>query len=165
MKVRWVAALAAISASLLAVTILSIPANAAGFGNAFFKSDAALTWCAQESGDKAPVFLDPCNADQPSDLWRGPGPTETGEIVNQHSGLCLTGDNSSHVVDLETCHNRIGQMWTSINGGTFGDQLYQDKSVSGPGFYLWQSVKALQVRAAPDKTSTHDSWFVAPQFG
>jgi hypothetical protein len=155
MKARWVAALAAIFTSLLAATIMSTPANAAV--NSLFQSEAALTLCAQEIGAMSGVFLDPCDATQSSDLWSAPILGQTAEIINNHSHLCLSANNSTGVVDMEACAGRIGQDWKSINGGVFGGQLFQD--ISGTGFYLWQSSKSLVVLAAHDPTSSHDSWF------
>ena len=80
-----------------------------------------------------------------------------GPIVNAHSHLCLTGNNSTGVVDLTPCTKAPGQEWLVHGGGVNGDLGFQDNS--GTGDFLWQSVKTLQVRAAGDPTTSHDTWF------
>jgi hypothetical protein len=170
MKARMLAALSAISASLVCVITVSAPANASSnpdVNKELFKSAAATTLCAQETGTQSTAFLGSCSATQTSDLWSGPITNRAGSMVNAHSGLCLTGHTVSPttgvgLVDLESCSiGGAGQAWfvNSVGAGADGHgRVFQDDS--GSGACLWQSVTSLQVRAC-DFTSSHDSWFYA----
>jgi hypothetical protein len=48
--------------------------------------------------------------------------TDNGELVNPHSGLCLTdpGANTGARLDIETCTGSVGQQWTLPSGGGGG---------------------------------------------
>ncbi len=156
MRARKLAILAAISASLLFAAVFSTPANAAA--GDWFKSYAALSWCAQENGTSGGVFLDPCSTNS-SDLWTTPATTTTTGISaltirNVHSQLCLTGF-SDGTVDLNPCNGSNAQAWTVGICNTANQFIYFN--VGGSGF-LWQSNKSLQLRSTQDTSSVHDCW-------
>ena len=154
MKASILSLLGVVLAFLLCVAAFSGTANAAS--GDYFKSTAALSWCAQENGSDRGVFLDPCSPTSGSDLWVTTVP-QAGyiEIKNVHSGLCMTGE-SSGTVDLTACSANNQSQWWGV--GTCNNNLgfiYFNQGQSG---WLWQSVKSLQTRSTLDPNSSHDCW-------
>ena len=61
-----------------------------------------------------------------------------GELVNPHSGLCLTdpGNNAATALDIDTCTAAAGQIWTvpSGTGGNTGRRLATAPPACLPGW-------------------------------
>ncbi len=152
MKARILSVLGAVA---FVLCVAAFPGTANAASGDYFKSTAALSWCAQENGTSSGVFLDPCSTNN-SDLWFTTAP-QTGyvEIHNVHSGFCLTGE-SGGTVDLRTCSNSNQSQWWGV--GVCNNNLgfiYFNQGQSG---WLWQSVKTLQTRGTLDPNSSHDCW-------
>ena len=88
--------------------------------------------CLAETGTSSGVYLSGCGTTNHSVYWEIPAEGGTGQIINEHSGLCLTANDAGDVY-LATCGTNHVQLWTRIlYDGTW--DVYTNGHV--PGYLL-----------------------------
>jgi hypothetical protein len=117
---RIIATTTAIAAVLGTGLALAVsPATAAPKpGPARADADAGATWfqlksadlanaCVAEKGTTSSITGVPCSSNH-SDFWEW---TSTGELLNSHSGKCLSVTGTDPGVYVNTCANNHAQLW------------------------------------------------------
>ena len=108
---------------LLAALFLKAPPAAAAsinFGSPF--QIISITGCLQENGTTDAVYFGGCSSNH-SDYWTWKG-SGTEQLVNYHSGLCLTASPDDTSVYMQTCGTNHVQYWDAeleTGYGTYGD--------------------------------------------
>jgi hypothetical protein len=123
----------------LAATALTAPgANATTYHE--LEWGTASGTCLAETGTQSGVYLSGCGTTNHSLYWAVPAEGGTGQIINEHSGLCLTANDANDVY-LDTCGTNHVQLWSRFlyNG------MY-DRFTNGhvPGFLLVHSFQGVQ---------------------
>ena len=112
-KTRKLLAIAAAPLFFLAVltaTALTAPgAKAATYYELYWGQSG--TYCIAETGTQSGVYLGGCATTNHSLYWEIPAEGGTGQIINEHSGLCLTANDAGNVY-LDTCGTNHVQLWT-----------------------------------------------------
>jgi hypothetical protein len=100
------------SLGMMAATALTAPgAKAASYYELYWGQSGAT--CLTETGVETGVWLGGCGTTNHSFYWAIPAEGTTGQIINEHSGLCLTANDAGGVY-LATCGTNHVQLWTRI---------------------------------------------------
>ena len=117
-RMRILAATTAIAAVLGTGLALAVSPATAAPKSGPARAHASATWfqlksadlanaCVVENGTTGSIAGVPCSSNH-SDFWEW---TSTGELLNEHSGKCLSVTGSDPGVYLNTCGNNHAQLW------------------------------------------------------
>jgi hypothetical protein len=104
--------LPAIAAALFCLTVLTATApgaKAATYYKLYWNQPGGQ--CLAETGTQSGVYISGCHTTNHSLYWEIPAEGGTGQIINEHSGLCLTVNHAGNVY-LATCGTNHVQLWT-----------------------------------------------------
>jgi hypothetical protein len=134
--------------AMLTATALTAPgAKAASYYELFWGESSGQ--CLAETGTQSGVYLAGCGTTNHSLYWEIPAEGGTGQIINEHSGLCLTADDAGGVY-LGTCGTNHVQQWSRF----LYDGMYDRyTNVHVPG-YLFVSVSKSDVETVEVGAST-----------
>jgi Ricin-type beta-trefoil lectin domain len=144
-----IAAAALFCLAMLAATGLTAPgAKAATYHELYWGQGGTL--CLAETGTQTGVYLSDCNTTNHSLYWAIPAEGGTGQIINEHSGLCLTANDAGGVY-LATCGTNHVQLWTRIRFDGMWDK-YANAHVPGYLYYFItnKGVAGFYVGTSPD---------------
>jgi hypothetical protein len=133
-KTRRLLAIAAgpmVCFAVLAATALTAPgAKAASYYELYWGQNGSQ--CLAETGTSSGTYLSGCQTTNHSLYWEIPAEGGTGQIINEHSGLCLTANDAGDVY-LGTCGTNHVQQWTRNRYDGMYDQY---TNVHVPGYLL-----------------------------
>jgi len=127
-KLLAVAAAPLLCLLLLAATALTAPgAKAASYYELYWGQTGAS--CLAENGTTTGVYLSGCSTTNHSLYWEIPAEGGQGQIINEHSGLCLTANDAGDVY-LAACGTNHVQLWNRTRYDGSWD-LYTNVHVPG----------------------------------
>ena len=122
--------------AMLAATALTAPgASATSYYHMYGADTGDLCLVQTGTADAVYVTSSACTSTNHSVYWAVPAENGQGQIVNEHSGMCLTANDADDVY-MATCGTNHVQLWNRIEyeaGGETWD-LYQNVHT---GTYLW----------------------------
>jgi hypothetical protein len=95
-------------ATLTATALTAPGAKAATYYELYWDQSGAQ--CLAETGTSSGVYLSGCGTTNHSLYWEIPAEGVAGQIINEHSGLCLTADDAGGVY-LGACGTNHVQLW------------------------------------------------------
>ena len=127
-KLLAIAAAPVLGVALLTASGLTAPAaKAASYYEMYWGQSGSE--CLAETGITTGVYLSGCGTTNHSLYWQIPAEGGQGQIINEHSGLCLTANDAGGVY-LATCGTNHVQLWNRIRyDGTW--DLYTNVHVPG----------------------------------
>lgn len=135
---RLLAALAAplLSLAVLAATTFIAPsAGATSYFRMYGGYQSGL--CLVQTGTTDAVYVtnSACSSTNHSVYWAVPAEGGQGQVINEHSGMCLTA-NDAGAVYMDTCGTNHVQLWNRIKYTVSGMSwdLFQNVHTGG---YLW----------------------------
>lgn len=143
-KTRKLLAIAAAPLFCLAVLTATAPGAKAATYYELYWSQTGIQ-CLAETGTQSGVYLSGCDTTNHSLYWEIPAEGGTGQIINEHSGLCLTANDAGNVY-LDTCGTNHVQLWTR---NRYDGSYDRYTNVHVPGYLLVRvsntGVKSIEV--------------------
>jgi hypothetical protein len=153
-KLLAIAAAPLLCLALLAATTLTAPGAKAATYYELAWGQPGVT-CLAETGTTSGVYLNGCDTTNHSLYWEIPAEGGTGQIINEHSGLCLTANDAGDVY-LGTCGTNHVQLWTRIRYDGMWD-LYTNGHV--PGYlFVFASTEAESIEVGSPTSYGDDFW-------
>jgi len=98
--------------------------------------------CLAETGTQSGVYITGCGTTNHSLYWAVPAEGGTGQIINEHSGLCLTANDAGNVY-LDTCGTNHVQQWSRFFYTGFNGKFDRYTNVHVPGFLLVGTIQGV----------------------
>jgi hypothetical protein len=114
------------------------------------------SFCLAETGTASGVYLSGCGTTNHSLYWEIPAEAGTGQIINEHSGLCLTANDAGGVY-LATCGTNHVQLWTRIRYDGMWD-VYTNGHVPGYLLAFFSNTGASSIEVGSSSTYGDDFW-------